>query len=205
VANTASLKSLTPDLAPLLGITQSALYERQRALERAGLLKAESGRGPGSGVRATPKAVAALIASALATDSLSEVETEALVLARLRAEDGVCPVTGKRAFGQALSALLASPEMSAKTLEIIFWRGEKRARIDFIAEKPPIDKTCSAFGSGLNPTRLLRIQASLEGFPLVQIANLLREGDSDPSPGWTKQELYLLTNDLAFAECWGTE
>ncbi len=84
-AATVSLKSLIPDLAPAFDLTPAALYERQRALERAGLLKAEGGRGPGSGVRATPQAVAALFTSVLATDSLSEVETEAVMLARLTA------------------------------------------------------------------------------------------------------------------------
>jgi hypothetical protein len=173
VTNIASLKSLIPELAPAFNLTSAALYERQRALERAGLLKAEGGRGPGSGVRATPQAVAALLCSVLATDSLSEVETEAVALSRLRAEGGVCPVTGKRTFSKALSALLASSEMSAQALEITVRRGEKHAQIDFVAENLPANKISSVFGSRLNSTRLLAIQASLQGFPLIQIAKLM--------------------------------
>jgi hypothetical protein len=173
VTGTVSLKSLIPELAPAFNLTSAALYERQRALERAGLLKAEGGRGPGSGVRATPPALAALLCSVLATDSLSEVETEAVVLSGLRAEGGVCPVTRKRTFSKALSALLASSEMSEQAFEITVRRGEKHAQIDFVAENLPANKISSVFGSRLNSTRLLAIQASLQGFPLIQIAKLM--------------------------------
>ncbi|WP_156179617.1 hypothetical protein [Bradyrhizobium sp. LTSPM299] len=68
-----SLKSFIPLLPDVLGLSEYALYERQRALVRGGLLTATKGRGPGSGVKATPENVAMLIISVLATDSLSDV------------------------------------------------------------------------------------------------------------------------------------
>lgn len=77
-----SLKSIIPLLSDILGLSEHALYERQRALVRAGLLKATEGRGPGSGVKATPEAVAMLIISVLATDNLSDVALMTAALAR---------------------------------------------------------------------------------------------------------------------------
>jgi hypothetical protein len=206
--HTPSLKSVVSELlAPAFNMTPAALYERQRALERAKLLKAEGGRGPGSGVRATPQAVAALLCSVLATDSLSEVETEAVVLSRLRAEGGVCPVTGKRTFSKALSALLAPSEMSAQALEITVRRGEKHAQIDFVAENLPANKIRSVFGSRLNSTRLLTIQASLQGFPLIKIAKLMDQKSSDPFPGYTEEEIAMLLGDeiAGLVECYRGE
>lgn len=70
----ASLKSLIPKLALALGMTPAAIYERQRALVRAGLIQQRPGHGPGSGVLATPQSVAMLLIAILATDSLSETE-----------------------------------------------------------------------------------------------------------------------------------
>ena len=90
-----SLKSLIPLLAQTLETTPAALYERQRALVRAGLIAAEPGRGPGSGVRATPHSVAMLLLSLLATGSLSETEKQTKALANLKSKDG-CPITGKK-------------------------------------------------------------------------------------------------------------
>ena len=49
-----SLKSTLPALGRILGMTPSALYERQKLLVLEGLLHAVPGRGPGSGVPATP-------------------------------------------------------------------------------------------------------------------------------------------------------
>jgi hypothetical protein len=70
----ASLKSFLYGLAPILGTTGAALYERQRALVALGVLKPTKGRGPGSGVPFTPYAEAAVLISMLATDNLAEVD-----------------------------------------------------------------------------------------------------------------------------------
>ncbi len=115
----------------------------------------------------------------------------------LRAEEGVCPVTGKKTFGKALSALLASPEMSAKTRQTTVWRGEKHAQIDFETEDLRMNKS-SVFGSRLDPTRLLIIQASLQWFPLLQIAKLMAEPMDeryDPFPGYSIEEIELILDE----------
>src|SRR5215211_4926587 len=56
-----SLKALIPAIAQVLEMNPATLYERQRALVRSGLLKTKSGRGPGSGVRASADSVAILL------------------------------------------------------------------------------------------------------------------------------------------------
>src|SRR4051812_2434564 len=70
----AGLKSFLHGLAPILGTTGAALYERQRALVALGVLKPTKGRGPGSGVPFTPYAEAAVLISLLTTDNLAEVD-----------------------------------------------------------------------------------------------------------------------------------
>src|SRR4026208_2522364 len=95
-----SLKSLIPSLAKTFRVSPAALYERQRALVRCGLLKTKPGRGPGSGVRATPESIALLLISLLATDSLSQVEARTPALAKLRSTSDQCPLTGQKTFGK---------------------------------------------------------------------------------------------------------
>ena len=72
----ASLKSFLPHLAKVLDMSPLALYERQRALVRAGLLESRPGRGPEAECSADAKSVAMLLISVLATSSLSEVEEQ---------------------------------------------------------------------------------------------------------------------------------
>src|ERR1700730_12783503 len=100
------LKGYTPDLAKLLGLTPAALYERQRALVRAGLLDVSVGRGPGSGVRTEAGSIALLLIAALATDSLSETETRtrAIMDAKPAGGEEICPKTDAKNFFEALAS-----------------------------------------------------------------------------------------------------
>jgi hypothetical protein len=82
-----SLKSIIPLLSDVVALSEHALYERQRALVRGGLIKGREGRGPGSGVEATPETVAMLLISVLATDSLSSVIQETAAFATGRRDD----------------------------------------------------------------------------------------------------------------------
>jgi hypothetical protein len=106
-----SLKSLIPSLAAALQLSPAALYERQRALVRAGLLQIKPGRGPGSGVPATASSVAMLLISVIATTSLSEVGEQTRIVANLKSADGPCPLTGEKTFAAALTAILKSADM----------------------------------------------------------------------------------------------
>ncbi|MBR1155893.1 hypothetical protein [Bradyrhizobium sp. JYMT SZCCT0428] len=76
----AGLKSFLLAVAPLLGVTSAALYERQRALVALGALKSAPGRGPGSGVPLTAENFAAILISVLATENLSDVDKRVVSL-----------------------------------------------------------------------------------------------------------------------------
>jgi len=127
-----SLKGYIPALARLVELTPAALYERQRALVRAGLLASESGRGPGSGVRTTTESVALILISILATDSLSEVGDRAREIAAASPSGSKrCPLTNMLTFKDALSTILAQKALSRKVNGIIVSRTHQMARIEF--------------------------------------------------------------------------
>jgi hypothetical protein len=113
VPTVTSLKTFIPTLAAALDMKPAAIYERQRALMRAGLLKVRPGKGPGSGVLADAESLAMLLIS-LATPSLSEVERQTKALAGLKSRKKSCPVTGKRTFASALAAVLQSEELAKR-------------------------------------------------------------------------------------------
>jgi hypothetical protein len=117
-----SLKALIPPLATAIGMTPAAMYERQRALVRAGLLQVERGRGPGSGVRATPDSAATLLMATLVSGSLSETEQRTRAVARLKSVSERCPLTGKKSFGSALTAILASEDIAKRVRWIDYER-----------------------------------------------------------------------------------
>ena len=103
-----SLKAYAPLLAWRLGTTPAALYERQRALVRDGMLDQTAGRGPGSGVKVDPYAIAILLIAVLATDSLSETVEKVRMFAAAKASnpDGLCPLTGEQTFAEAVARVL---------------------------------------------------------------------------------------------------
>jgi hypothetical protein len=67
-----SLKASIPLLAKILRLNPHAIYERQRALVRGGVLQSVPGRGPGSGTFFKPEPVGVLLISMLATDSIKD-------------------------------------------------------------------------------------------------------------------------------------
>lgn len=103
----ASMAGFIPGLAEMLGVKASTLDERQKALVRAGLLTTKPGRGPGSGVKATPESVAMLLISMLAPGGLAQTHLEAKAIAKLESEGEACRLTGKKTFKASLSAILA--------------------------------------------------------------------------------------------------
>jgi hypothetical protein len=96
-----SLKSFLPRISGHLRVSPAALYERQRALVRLGILRGEEGRGPGSGVKLSADALAAMLASLLLTDNLSEVDERVGVLLKARSSKV------RTTFGKALSDILS--------------------------------------------------------------------------------------------------
>lgn len=107
----ASLKSFLPKLSECLRMSPAALYERQRALVRLGVLTERKGRGPGSGVELTADALAALLTSLLVTDNLSEVDdrVDRLLKAPVDAERLLARARGRAStFGEMLTGILTS-------------------------------------------------------------------------------------------------
>jgi hypothetical protein len=126
------LKGFISYIAPALDMSPVALYERQRALVRSGLLKAEKGRGPGSGVRTSAGSIALLLTAVLATDSLSETEERTKLIAKLRpVEHQFCPLTGTSTFVDAMTAILNSKSIAKKVRSVMVARTELQASIYF--------------------------------------------------------------------------
>lgn len=142
----ASLKSIIPRLSRSLGMTPAAIYERQRALVRCGLLQARPGRGPGSGVPADAKSLAMLLISVLAAGSLSEVETQTNTIANFKPLEGMCKATGERTFGAALTAVLKSKKLLARTLVVNATRSGTRGTARITIMSIPVDQ---AIGEGV--------------------------------------------------------
>lgn len=113
-----SLKALFPALSPLLGLSPDALYARQRAFVAAGVLKATPGRGPGSGVRASPETLAEFLIAMATHASTEENVSLALALAKARSAHGTCPLTGARMFQDALARILAREPLARRVREI---------------------------------------------------------------------------------------
>jgi hypothetical protein len=112
---TSSLKGLITALAPVLGESESTLYERQRALVREGLLEAEAGHGPGSGVRATSESVAMLLVGMLASASLSEAGPSARLIAERATKPAPpCKLTRETRFVDALARVLSDESLAAR-------------------------------------------------------------------------------------------
>lgn len=108
-----SLTSILPDLAPTFRLTTAALYERQRALVRLGLLPTPHGRGRGSGAEAAPDTIALLTIAILATDNLSDTDGRITQLAAASFQSvrrRACPLTAKRHFAEALAVMLSKDE-----------------------------------------------------------------------------------------------
>jgi hypothetical protein len=173
----------------MVGKTPAALYERQRVLMEAGLLQAVAGRGPGSGVRATPQSMAALLIALLATETVAETGERTAAVMKLKSASDTkrCPITGKKTFAEALTAILASEEL-ARQIEFfevgrsgekagacIFRKGESYAGVDGTTFGVRHGAgAVSQFGSGLlaSAGQGLGIQARLS-LPFDQIAHAL--------------------------------
>ena len=162
-----SLKSLIRHVSAFTGRSEAAVYERQRALVRAGLLKPERGRGPGSGVRGTPESVALLLISLLATGNLSEVGASTSIFADLENKKGLCPLTGTRTFAEAVTAILASTELAQKITAINVSQEIRETEIAYRVS------SSSKFGPAQQPQEPgLSMHASLSGDALNRMVDI---------------------------------
>ena len=175
-----SLKGYTPTLAGLLSTTPAALYERQRALVRAGLLDAGDGRGPGSGVRATAPSTALLLLSVLATEHLSETERRVSALAMMRpARSTRCPFTEMTTFVDAFAVLLSQLAKAALVSEVKVSRTADRAQILFRDLEDNRKPKISEFVGANSKEPAIAVVATLGAQVLLRIAKDVRGAFED--------------------------
>jgi hypothetical protein len=136
---TPSLKLLLPEIATILGESDSALYERQRLLVAEGLLHSVQGRGRGSGVRASPAALATLLIAMLATPTWSETVPATRALIRAWPwKDGKCSLTGGVTFQDGLTRVLADEALAERVLDISFATRLRQCWIHYDATEPSV-------------------------------------------------------------------
>ena len=174
-----SLKRLITDVSTLTGMSQAAVYERQRALVRARLLKTERGRGPGSGVRGTPESMALLLISLLATGNLSDVGLSTSTFANLENKEDSCPLTGKRTLAEAVTALLASKELARSIITINLSQETKESEIAYRDPSKGGSILSSEFGLAGPEGPGLSMSARLSGDVVERLAYIL-EGEARP-------------------------
>ena len=176
-----SLKAYAPRLAWRLGTTPAALYERQRALVREGMLDQSAGRGPGSGVQVGPYPVALLLVAVLATDSLSETAERVRIFAAAKAinPNGLCPLTGQQTFVEAVARVLNKGQPHWRKIQSITVRrtsghgviasGDNLSHTDSIfAAQVPID-------AKLRASTRLEVNAMLTRDLIIEIATDLQK------------------------------
>lgn len=171
------IKTLLPELGDILGLDAGWLYERVRDLARWELIETLPGRGPGSGIVATPKATAMLLISLLASDKRQLGTDNAAILAKAPPQFGSgpakCPVTGARTLLDALAAALASKEQVEKLNEIVVARDALVATMNWgrLRNRPfPV-----RFSKSENPQSAgFRVQAAIDGDSLIRIEGLIR-------------------------------
>ena len=181
-----SLKAFGDELAPLLGLTSAALYERQRALVRIGELP-EPAKGRGHGLPATPETVAILLTAVMVTDNLSETDIRVHQLAKAHyrlAQDrsgGRCKLTGKAFFVDAVVAILGSERLTAQISRITVHRADSAAQIFFWPDPecgpeslPYRDPEVSQFGRMSDYPSRVEVAATLWGPTVERIQFLLR-------------------------------
>ena len=171
-----SLTSFLPILEPYLGITAAAIYERQRALVRLGLLPQPVGRGRGSGATANPRSAALLMISVLLTDSLSEVDervgklfAQPIQTWRKRKR---CALTRAERFGDAVVAILANYELATQ----VTWVAVTRQSLDGYVHwrrKGATHSEVSQFENRYFTTSSILVEARLEGTAFRQTAAVL--------------------------------
>ena len=187
-----SLKAFAPILATTLGTTPAAIYERQRALVRRGLLPAPIGRGRGNGLPATAETVAMILIAMMVTDNLSDTDNrvQKLAEAQVNGKRGRgslkhfkprCGLTGKRDFKAALIAILRSEEL-ATAVVVQVSRSDLSANIHY--DRQGVIGV-SKFGEHSPFGNTLEIQAMLAMGALETLCRALQnnsEGDGSPYP-----------------------
>lgn len=131
-----SLTSFLPKLVPYFGMSTAAIYERQRALVRLGLLPQPQGRGRGAGALATPETAALICLSALATENLSEMDDRIARLAsapiQTHYKRKYCRLTRATEFKDALSAMIGDVNLAQRVVSVHVERKRLEATVHWV-------------------------------------------------------------------------
>jgi hypothetical protein len=167
-----SLKGFTPTLGKAVGMSAAAVYERQRALVRGGLLPVESGKASGSGVRLTEESLALLLVALLATDNLSRIEECTRTFANLKSIARRCPFTDEATFLAALSTILSSTDLSKRCRGVLVSRTGPSGCVFYEKEKEPLASLFSLHGRKPKPQPFgMGVDAQLPGSTLRAVAS----------------------------------
>lgn len=159
-----SLKSFLYAVAPVVGISPAALYERQRALVTLGLLTAVPGRGPGSGVALSADSVAVMVICLLAAETLGDVDQRVTAICDALLE-GRGPtfrsevarvLSGQATFSSARNGTYSGIRVSR------CWRGQ-------IIRGAHALQSSDYHVAGPRPDRTISITAEIEGRILSQL------------------------------------
>jgi hypothetical protein len=179
------LKTYLPRLAEIVASTPAALYERQRALTRLGLLVAQEGRGPGSGVKLSADSLAVMIISLLATENLSEVDKRMLRLCNARpAEEPTCAITGAKSFRQAVATLFTEPSFSHDDGRVVSFSVEKYQQAKVFYFEPGAQSRRTVFEPASRrstPIQMIKREASVSSELIRIIVDDLSALLPDPS------------------------
>jgi hypothetical protein len=187
-----SLKQFIPILSEIFfNLSEHALYERQRALVRVGLLKPIEGRGPGSGVPLNADTVAMLMVAALATDNLSEIgeATKTLIAAeRIPTTASKSVLVGASNMHAAISQAISSGVGSDRIKSVKVNRLRLYGTI-YTVEKPDIPVI---FASNKKGGGNFSLESSFHGDTFFELHQLLSSNEP-----FTQSQLRLVRNRMA--------
>ncbi|WP_319798769.1 hypothetical protein [Nitrobacter sp.] len=164
-----SLKSKLPAIGRILGETPDALYGWQRALVREELLDSVPGRGPGSGVPATPKTMAQFLIGICCQATRLENVPLVTGVSEASAAGGSCSLTGKKKFVDALTAILANEDLVARIYQVVISPNAGGATITFDQKQQALFWRPQRG----KPTAGIQFSAMIWGPTLVEIAKEL--------------------------------
>jgi hypothetical protein len=180
-----SLKAFAPILADLLALTPAAIYERQRALIRAGVLPAPVGRGRGNGLPATAETAALMLIAIMVTDNLSDTDgrVQRLSDAKLYRHPERGPrLKGASTFRAALIAILNSDKLAAEIGTIEVFRNNLSANVYF-GDRISLDNVTRFGDQRLLPKDNLYVTAWLDGSVMKAIGKALKN-DPNGKSAW---------------------
>jgi hypothetical protein len=178
-----SLKATLPVLGRLIGISPNILYERQKVLMQEGVLKVVAGRGPGSGVLATPESLAFLLIAFLAQLNLADLaETTVRVGKSTPVTGKKCPLTGQSTFKDALAKVLSDNRLLERVTRIKISGSHTYAEIQF-RDKRRLETSAFDGHKIENPGRRLDFSLIIDEMPDFEeaIANLFKDGADEES------------------------